>query len=303
MALEDLGERLDESDPVPERDHVPDGEDHRDLGAHADQVPPGLGRPGSDPVRVDTDRDRDQPAPATLVPLVDVLLHVGVHHHDAGSVATEPGSDHRRVEATEHRVVLRDRVLEAGVHAEQRGDPSAARVRAGRPRQVHELTVLVDDVGLEVVQQSPQPPSESGPGGEGEIERDRESRLGQHHGRHPDDADAVAHLLRGRILVGGRHHEDVVPSGRVPPRERVTQVRTSSDPRRVEVVHHDDAHADQAPARTVALTAATMRSRSPSLSEGWTGSEITSRATCWVTGSSSPSAKRWSDCSWWFGIG
>ena len=106
--------------------------------------------------RVDADRDVLQPGVAAAVAMLDVLVHLYVHDDDAGSIPTQDRCDDQRVQPSEYPVIPRLWVLQPCVYRKQGRDRPAARVRRRGPTQVEELTVLVDDVGAEVVEQSPQ---------------------------------------------------------------------------------------------------------------------------------------------------
>ncbi len=131
VAGQDRRQRLDQPEPVPQRDDVADRQDHRHVGADADQLTTLLGRAGADPGGVDPHRDRDQLAEAALVARVDVVLHVGVHHHHRGLLAAQPRRDQGGVEEPEGVAVLGRRVLQPGV---DRRAASGSRCVARRSR-------------------------------------------------------------------------------------------------------------------------------------------------------------------------
>jgi hypothetical protein len=143
--------------------------------------------------------------------------------------------------------IERSGVLQPRVDRQQRRYAASPGVGATGPSEVHELPVLVDDVGAEVVEQLPQPTPERQPRCERQVEAHREPGLGQHHCRKPHDPHPVTALPRGRFPVCRGDDEHLVAAGGIPPGEGVRQVRGAADARWVEVVDDDDPHVRPSP--------------------------------------------------------
>ena len=120
-------------------------------------------------------------------------------------------------------------------------------------------------------------------------------------GRRDQDQDGSL-LVGGQLVRRGADRHECEPS-RARAHVRSASSRGTARRRRSTPSRSVDGLTGQAPAATVALTALTMRSRSASDSDGWTGREMTSRAACWVTGRSPCGAYCVRDASSWFGIG
>ncbi len=128
--------------------------------------------------------------------------------------------------------------------------------------------------------------------------------------RHRDDGDVETGGCQPRDV--GQHlqasRDTVRIARRVRDGDELDALDLAQEPR-VVTPHHPEAEQSRAqdgahaPAPATAVTAATMRPRSSSLSEGCTGSDTTSRAALSVCGRSSPGAKRVSEGRRWFGIG
>ena len=125
-----------------------------------------------------------------------------------------------------------------------------------------------------------------------------------HHGQIDSGRDQRVDIREDRQVA----RDPVWIAPRVGDRDQFDAVHLAEDPG-VVPAHHPDAQeagaqiGHQAPAPARALTAVTMRSRSPALSEGCTGNETTSDAARSVSGSSSPGAYGASEGRRWFGIG
>ena len=150
---QDRGHGLDQGHAVPQRDHVAEAHDQRRV-AQVEPAAHGLALATDQPLRVDAHRDGLEPGHDAAVAALDVLVHLHVHHDHPWPVAAHQRRDQQPVEPAKDPVVVRFRVLQAGVHGQQRRHGAGPRVGTGRPGQVEELSVLVDHVRPEVVEQA-----------------------------------------------------------------------------------------------------------------------------------------------------
>ena len=162
--LQQVRQRLDEREPAADRDHVPERQDQRgvadaELVALADPLPVTRG----EPVDVASVAGMNRTGRRGTVPALDELADepVDAHHRRTARARSAGAATVRSTSAMNRRDQGRG-VHERGVQREHTRDAAAPRHPRRDEGEVEELTVLVDDVGTDLVEQPPQRAERSG---------------------------------------------------------------------------------------------------------------------------------------------
>ena len=191
------------------------------------------------------DRDREVFGVLLAGPVsARTVVHADLVENDVARVQPlQYGFDDQRVQQPEHCRVETVAADQQGVDGEQPWHAAGAGIAAGQPAQVGELSVQMQRVRLEFVQQPEDPaPVARHHGREAQIEIDRQAGLRHRERGYPDDPVTVLLRYFWRALIGGRDHEDVVARGRVSLGQRGRHMRAAADSRREEIVDDGDTH-------------------------------------------------------------
>ena len=237
--------RFHQCEPVAQRDDVPHRKNHRTI---ADAEPfSDLRAVGcAEAFQFDADGDVDDVIVVNSEARFDVLANEHVHRDDIGMTKSHEGPDDQLVGDAHGRRVQTERALETGVNREHRRDVPPAGPDRAQPGQVEELTVLVHDVGFEVVEQAKQTPCVLRRGRERDVVVERD--LGSdRQARQAHDPQPVAIFLGRSVPIAGGHDEHFVSRRGDVPRQRLAHMSASARARRKEGVDHRRPHGARIP--------------------------------------------------------
>ena len=146
------------------------------------------------------------------------------------------------IDSSDHAPQHRIGVHQWSVNGENPRNPSTPGDPRRQEREVEELTVLMHDLGSDVVEQSGQVSDRARPDDERQRIVERQVAGTNRSCPKPHDVNTM-HVLRvGRVGDRGRHDPHVVPLPRILPSDVAREVGAAGRPRRKEAVDDEDSH-------------------------------------------------------------
>ena len=144
--------RLNEGDSRTDRDDMTDREDHRRVPNT--KVCSNIARRFTfEPLRVDADGYPDRAFFRDAVAGADVPNHGAVHRNYSGVSHHHEGPHDDGITDPEYRICDRIRMFEAGVNRKDHGHVPTSRIHRCDEGQVEQLTMLVDHLRTEIIEQ------------------------------------------------------------------------------------------------------------------------------------------------------
>jgi hypothetical protein len=173
---------------------------------------------------------------------IDVLVHEQVHHHEFRPMPFHEWTDEDGVREPIDEVVDCVRAIETRMNTKKRRNATTFCPHSCHPREVEELTMLMNDIGAEVVKGSVYEPLIPWRHRECDVKIRSEPIFWQGPGRNSGDPEIVSLLVRWTVTVTSSYHKDFMTRRRILGGEMISEMGTAARTRRKEIVYDSDLH-------------------------------------------------------------